>query len=177
MTTINEVVTYLYTQTAASIHQLKAEAYKSTTEEKYAYLAPDGKTFRNKRPDQALVDSGWKFTKVKFQRVESCMSPRHPRWQDYRNAKRRATVLLSARLILKANNVTVPDKEQVSALLSMGTFRSHARTARAQKSLAYSSYRQLRKLDNRLSKQPDRFAAVAVWLKQRDETEVQNAQR
>lgn len=177
MTTINEVVSYLYAQTAASIHQLKTEAFKSTTDEKYAYQAPDGKTFRNKRPNQALIDAGWKFTKVKFQRIESCMSPRHPRWQDYRNAKRRATLLLSARLILKANNVTVPDKEQVSTLLSMGIFRSHARTASAQKSLAYSSYRQLRKLDNRLSKQPDRFAAVNAWLRQREETEVQNAQK
>ena len=174
MTSINEVVTYLYTQTAASIHQLKVEAYKATTDEKWAYQAPDGKTFRNKRPDQALIDAGWKLAKVKFQRVESCMSPRHPRWQDYRNAKRRATLLLAARLILKANNVTVPDKEQVAALLSMGIFRSHARTASAQKSLAYSSYRQLRKLDNRLRKQPDRFAAVGEWVKQRD-AEVQNA--
>ena len=170
--TINDAVSYLYVQTAASIHQLKVEAYRSTTDEKWAYQSPDGKTFRNKRPDQALLDAGWKFTKVKFQRVESCMSPRHPRWHDYRNAKRRATLLLAARLILKANNVTVPDKEQISALLSMGIFRSHARTASAQKSLAYSSYRQLRKLDNRLRKQPDRFAAVVEWLKQR---EVQNA--
>lgn len=162
----------MYAQTAASIHQLKVEAYKSTTDEKYAYQSPDGKTFRNKRPDQALIDAGWNFTKVKFQRIESCMSPRHPRWHDYRNAKRRATLLLAARLILKANNGTVPDKEQIGPLLSMGIFRSHARTACAQKSLAYASYRQLRKLDNRLRKQPDRFAAVGEWLKQR---EVQNA--
>ena len=162
----------MYAQTAAGIHQLKAEAYKSTTDEKYAYVSPDGKTFRNKRPDQALIDAGWKFTKVKFERVESCMCPRHPRWHDYRNAKRRATLLLAARLILKANDVKVPAKEEIAALLSMGIFRSHARTASAQKSLAYSSYRQLRKLDNRLRKQPDRFAAVDEWVKQR---EVENA--
>jgi hypothetical protein len=83
-----------------------------------------------------------------------------------------ATLLLAARLILKANDVTVPDKEQIAALLSMGIFRSHARTASAQKSLAYSSYRQLRKLDNRLREQPNRFAAVGEWIKER---EVQNA--
>ncbi|HEU4511296.1 MAG TPA: hypothetical protein VFR78_23915 [Pyrinomonadaceae bacterium] len=151
---------------------MKVDAYKSTTDEKYAYQSPDGKTVRNKRPDQALIDAGWKFTKVKFQRVESCMSPRHPRCRDYRNAKRRATLLLAARLILKATNGTVPDKEQIGPLLSMGTFRSHARTASVQKSLAYSSYRQLRKLDNRQRKQPDRFNAVVEWIRQR---EVQDA--
>lgn len=170
--TINDVVTYLYAQTAAAIHQLKVEAYKATTEEKYAYQSPDGKTFRNKRPDQSLIDAGWKFTKVKFQKVESCMCPRHPRWNDYRNAKRRATILLAARLILKANDINVPAKEEVAALLAMRIFRSHARTASAQKSLAYASQRQLRKLDNRLRKRPDRFAAVGEWLKQR---EVRNA--
>lgn len=169
---ISDVVTYLYAQTAANIHQLKVEAYKASTDQKYAYQSPDGKTFRNKRPDQALIDAGWNFTKVKFQRVESCMSPRYPRWHDYRNAKRRATLLLAARLILKANHGNVPAKEEIAALLAMRIFRPHARTASAQKSLAYSSYRQLRKLDNRLRKQPDRFAAVGEWLKQR---EVRNA--
>ena len=174
MTSINEVITYLYAQTAASIHQLKMDAYKSTTDEKYAYQAPDGKTYRNKRPEQQLMDAGWKFTRVKYQRVESCMSSRHPRWHGYRNAKRRATLLLGARLILKANDGTAPDKEQISALLSMRIFRSHARTKSAQKSLAYSSYRQLRKLDNRLRNHPDRFAAVDAWLKQREQKEAQN---
>lgn len=100
------------------------------------------------------------------------MCPRHPRWNDYRNAKRRATILLGALLILKANDSKVPAKEEISALLAMRIFRSHARTSSAQKSLAYSSYHQLRKLDNRLRKQPDRFAAVAAWVRQR---EVENA--
>lgn len=70
--------------------------------------------FRKKRPGKSLIDAGWKFTKVKFQRVESCMSPRHPRWHDYRNAKRRATLLLAARLILKANDLNVPGSGAVS---------------------------------------------------------------
>ena len=132
MTTMNEVIVYTYAQTAAHIHQLKTDAYKSTTDEKYAYRSPDGKTFRNKRPDQQLMDAGWIFTKVKFQRVESYMSPRHERWQEYQNAKRRATVALAMRLILKASDGIVPDKQEISALLSMGTFGSHARTTSAQ---------------------------------------------
>ena len=157
---------YLYGQTANTIHQLKAETYKATTEEKCAYRSPDGKTFRTKRPPQHLIDAGWVYGKVQFQSIESHMSPRHERWQDYRNAKCRATLLLAARLILKANNGVVPAKDEVAPLISIGIFRSHARTASAQKALAHAAYRYLHKLDNRLRNQPQRFAEVSVRLEQ-----------
>ena len=168
MTTITEVIVYSYAQTAAAIRNLKAEAYKSTPQEKYAYQAPDGKSFRNTRPPQELIDSGWTYCKVKFQQIESCMSPRHERWLAYQNAKRRATLLLAARLMLKANNETVPDKREIGAFVSMGIFRSHARTSSAQKSLAFSSFRYLRKLNHRLRKQPQRFEALQTWIEERE---------
>lgn len=174
MTTISEVIVYSYARTSAAIRQLKTEAYQSTTLEKYAFQAPDGKTFRNKRPSQDLMDNGWIYCKVKYQQIESYMSPRHERWQDYQNAKRRATLLLAARLMLKANNETVPQKTEIGALISMGIFRPHARTASAQKSLAFCSYRYLRKLDNRLRKQPQRFAELNQWI-ERKETETRHA--
>ena len=96
------------------------------------------------------------------------MSPRHERWQEYRNAKRRATILLAARIILKANNGNVPAKEEIGPFVSMGIFRSHARTLSQQKGLAFAAYRQLRKLENRLRKQPQRFADVESWVRQRE---------
>lgn len=172
MTSITEVIVYSYAQTAAAIHRLKTDAFKSTTQTKYAYQAPDGKSYRNKRPSQELMDSGWIYCKVKFQQIESHMSPRHERWQDYQHAKRRATVLLAARLMLKANNGTVPDKREIGPLISTGVFRSHARTASAQKSLAFSSFRYLRKLDNRLRKQPQRFQELEMWI---EESEARHA--
>lgn len=113
---------------------------------------------------------------MQFQRVESHISPQHERWQDYRNAKRRATLLLAARLILKANRGVVPAKDEVPPLISLCIFRSHARTARAQKALAHSAYRYLHKLDNRLRKQPQRFAAVGAWLEQRKGKEVRDVE-
>lgn len=100
------------------------------------------------------------------------MSPQHERWPEYRNAKRRATLLLAARLILKANDGVVPGKEEISPLISMRLFRSHARTASVQKALAHSAYRYLRKLDNRLRKQPQRFADVSAWLAEREVPDV-----
>ena len=172
MTSITEVIVYSYAQTAAAIRKLKTDAYKSTRQEKYAYKAPDGKSYRNKRPCQELMDSGWVYCKVKFQQIESYMSPRHERWRDYQNAKRRATLLLAARLMLKVNNGTVPEKKEIGAFISMGLFGSHARTASAQRSLAFSSFRYLRKLNNRLRKQPQRFEELHRWV---EETETHHA--
>jgi len=100
--------------------------------------------------------------------VGSYISPRHERWHEYRHAKRRATILLAARHILKANNGIVPAKEEIGPFVSMGIFRSHARTAPEQKGLAYAAYRQLRKLENRLRKQAERFADVESRVKQRE---------
>ena len=164
----------MYAETAGSIRRLKVEAYKATTQEKFAYRSPDGKTFRNKRPDQQLMDAGWTYGKVKFQQVESCISPRHKSWQEYRQLKRRATRLLGVRLILKANEGNVPAKSEIGPLLAMRVFRSHARTASAQKTLAYSSYRYVQKLENRLRNQPQRFTAVEAWIKERAERELRN---
>ena len=177
VTTINQITVYQYAQTAAAIHQLKTHVYKTTTHEKYAYRSPEAQTFRNKRPHQSLMDAGWTYTKVKFERIESYMSPRHTQWQEYQNLKRRATVGLAMRLILKANNGIVPEKGEMAHLLSLGIFRSHARTANAQKSLAYASYRRLRKLENRLRNQPERFAEVQVWVMRCKQKEVQHVQQ
>ena len=177
VTTINQVIVYQYAQTATAIQQLKSGAYKSTTQEKCAYRSPDGQTFRNKRPPQTLMDAGWTYTKVRFQRIESYMSPRHRQWQEYQSLKRRATVCLAMRLILKAYNGIVPQKAKIADLLSRGIFRSHARTANAQKSLAYASYRRLRKLENRLLNQPERFAEVQAWVMTREQMEAPHVQK
>ena len=155
-------------QTSSTIRELKTAAFKATPDEKWVFQSPDGRMVRNNRVSQELKDQGWRWRKVKFQRVESHMSPGHERWQEYRNAKRRATVLLAARLILKANNGVVPAKEEIGPFLGTGIFRSHARTSSEQKGLAYAAYRQLRKLENRLRKQPQRFVGVEAWLRQRE---------
>lgn len=163
MATIKNAICYEYAQTAERIRNLKTETYKSTEDQKYAYLSPDGKTFRNHRPSEELMSAGWTYAKVKFERVESHMSPKHKLWRQYRDAKRRATLLLAARMILKNAPETVPQKTEISPLLSMGIFRCQARTSNEQKSLAYSAYRLLRKLDNRVNKQPERFSQVDEW--------------
>jgi hypothetical protein len=172
MATIKNAICYEYSQTAERIRTLKTESYKATEDQKYAYLSPDGKTFRNHRPSDALMSAGWTYTKVKFLRVESHMSPKHKVWREYRNAKRRATLLLAARMILKNSAETVPEKNEISSLVCIGIFRCQARKSSEQKSLAYSSYRLLRKLNNRLKNQPERFTQVDEWTRAVTESEV-----
>ena len=143
------------------------EAYKATTREEFRYRSLDGMCIWSDRYRPELTGPGWTSEKQTFVKVESHISPRHALWNEYRNAKRRATLLLAARRILKANEEIVPDKDQIAALLAMKIFRSHARTASAQKTLAYSSFRYLRKLENRLQRQPGRFVGVETWLIER----------
>ena len=172
MATIKNAICYQYAQTAEKIRHLKTETYKATEHEKYAYRSPDGKTFRNRRPSEALISAGWTYTKVRVERIESHMSPKHKLWRQYREAKRRATLLLAARMILKNSAETVPEKNEISSLVCMGIFHCQARTSSEQKSLGYSSYRLLRKLDNRVKNQPERLSQVDEWTRGLTEREV-----
>jgi hypothetical protein len=167
MLTISDVILYQYAQVAGQIRDLKREAYQGTSHEKYAYRSPDGKTFRNDRPPEELMRAGWTYGKVKFERVTSHMRPGHPRWSLYRGLKRRATLLLAARLILKVAGGHAPEKTEVPALLAAGVFRPHARTSSRRKSLAYAACRYLRKLENRSRKHPERFARAGEWARAR----------
>ena len=160
---INEVFLYLYAQTAQKIYQLKTEARKTVTEEKWVRDVP-----LSEHPGY------WTCKKVQVERLVAQMSARHERWPDYRNAKGRATLLLAARLILKANNGAVPAKAEMSPLISTGIFRSHARSASVQKALAHSAYRYLHKLNNRLRHQPHRFAEVEASSRECEQREVPN---
>lgn len=164
MATIEEYLKYLYAKQAEAIHSLKTENLSFTEQTKYAYVAPDGKTFRKHRPEQSLIDAGWKYAKVIYKRFSGVMSPKHPKWNEYRNAKRAATVLLACKLILKATRGTVPEKSEISAVLSYGQMRHHARTMREQKTLAYRAYHRLRKLNNQLTNGRVNVNEINSWL-------------
>ncbi len=114
MITIVDVIRYSYAQASTQIHDLKAAAFRSTVHEKYAYCSPDGKTFRDDRPSDEGMEAGWTYGKVKYERAESHMSQKHPRWRHYQDARARARLLMAALLLLKANDFAVPEKEEVS---------------------------------------------------------------
>ena len=167
MASIKEVLLRQLSEQSELIHKLKTEGLIITEHDKYAYASPDGRTFRNTRPADQEMAAGWKYGKVRYQRTSGQMSPKHPRWSEYRSAKRRATTLLAARSLLKANDGGIPEKQEISRLVNSGVMRHHARKRGAQKSLAYSAYRLLRKVDNRLSKHPQKFSLIDEWAQER----------
>lgn len=167
MVTIEEYLKYLYAKQADAIHNLKTENLSFTEHTKYAYVAPDGKIFRKHRPEQSLIDAGWKYAKVTYKRFTGVVNPKHPKWNEYRNAKRAATVLLACKLILKATNGVVPEKSEISAVLSYGVMRHHARTMHEQKTLAYRAYHRLRKLNNQLTNGRVNMDELNSWLAER----------
>lgn len=171
--TISDLIVYLFAQTSENIRQLKADAYQATEHEKFAYRSPDGKSFRNKRPSEEIMAEGWTFVKVKFTRTQSYMSPKHESWTTYRQAKRRANLLMAARLMLKANAGVIPAKDDVSDTIAAGVLRSQARS-NAQKSLGFKAHRLLTKLENRLKKQPEKFGDLLTWTLRRRERETAN---
>ena len=170
MTTSN-VIAYLFAQTSDQIFKLKQSAYRGTEAEKFAYRSPDGKAFRNKRPPEELITEGWSFGKVKFIQAQTFMSPKHELWPAYLQAKRRANVLMAARLILKVNQGVIPTKVEISSLVQAGALDSQA-LSRTRKTLGFSAYRLLTRVENRRQKHPEKFNDVVEWLHRREETEV-----
>lgn len=168
MVKIEECLKYLYEKQADAIHHLKTENLSFFEHTKFAYVAPDGKTFRNHRPDQSLIDSGWKYAKVTYKRFSSVMNRKHPKWSEYINAKRAATILLASKLLLKATKGVVPKKSEISAILSYGFMRHHARTMHEQKILAYRAYKRLKKLNNQLINGRVNIDELNSWLAERD---------
>jgi len=171
--TISNVVAYLFAQTSDQIFNLKQTAYQATAAEKFAYRSPDAKIFRNKRPAEELITEGWIFGKVKFMRVQTFMSPKHELWPSYVQAKRRANVLMAARLILKANQGVVPTKAAISSFVEAGVLESQG-PSRTRKSLGFSAHRLLTRVENRRQKHPEKFKEVLTWLQQRQATETTN---
>ena len=163
MANINDVIKYAVRSEAGRIQRIKAAALKMQTMETYVCTSPDEKTARPGRPTKAEYEAGWRLRKVPYEKVIQHISPRHPDWQRYQAARRQASLLLTARLLLKLGGESVPDLVVVRRALKEGGLASHARNVRA-RTLSYAAWRYLRKLDNRLQRCPEKFRTVEEWL-------------
>jgi hypothetical protein len=163
MVTLTEVIKFQIKQQAGNIHQLKKAHLVEEKIEKYAYIAPDGRSFRNRLPGHCEFEAGWKWGKVQFTKLLGHIAPRHPQWKNYRAAQNQASLLLTARLILKLSNGDIPSINIIRNALKKGGLANHARRG-GQRSLCYRAYRYLRKIDNRLTRAPQRFADVETWI-------------
>lgn len=176
--TLSDIMSYLFVETSQKIFELKAKAYQATEHEKYAYVAPDKKSFRNKRPPERLIEEGWVFEKVKFLRVSSHINPKHTEWDVYQHLKHRATVVMAARLFLRATEAFLvgthldglpADKGEVPLMVETGFLSSQAKTLHDQKRLGLEAYDLLVRTNNKLRDYPERFAHVEKWLEERKE--------
>lgn len=166
MVTITNVIQYLISKHAQNIHQLKTTGVVKQTVKKYAYLSPDGKSFRNKLPPTEESANQWCWTAVEYEKLSSYMSPKHPQWQNYQVAKYQASLLLTVRHLLKINNETVPDIGQIKEALKKGLLADHCGKNNP-RTLAFRAFRYLHKLNNRLMNRPEKFAAVQYWVQEK----------
>jgi hypothetical protein len=169
MVSITDVIKCQVAMQSQEIHRLKAAALETRTVEKYLYISADKKTMRSTRPTPAEMDAGWKWEKVKYQQVLRHISPKHPDWNRYRALKHRASLLLTARLLLKYGAGTVPDLATVREELSKQILQNHARRGQA-RSICFAAYRYLRKLNNRLERAPERFSYVSEYMQNQANT-------
>ncbi|MEW6730684.1 MAG: hypothetical protein AB1489_05040 [Acidobacteriota bacterium] len=168
MVTIAEIFKYMIKKQSEEIHKLKMYGVIHETVEKYAYISPDGKQFRNKLPSESEIAAGWKWGKIKFVKLVGHISPKHHLWKTYKAAKHCASLLLTARLILKLNKDSVPEVKSVRDALKQGQLINHCNRGKA-RSLCFKAFRYLRKIDNRLAKTPERFESVKQWINQKQE--------
>ena len=151
MVTITEAIQHCVREQSQKIHEIKTAAITRQPMEKFAYLSPDGKTISNHREAD-----GWKMQKVIYEKITGHISPRHLDWQAYQSARNLASMLLTARLILKLGSGDVPEIGAVRNALREGRLAHHARRGHA-RSLVFKAYRYLRKVSNRLNRAPERF--------------------
>ena len=159
MVSITDVIKCQVAMQSQEIHRLKDATLEIQAVEKYVYFSADKKAMCNTRPTPAEMAAGWKLEKVSHQQVLRHISPKHPDWNRYCAAKRRASLLLTARLLLKLDTGAVPELSIVRKQL----LQNHARRGQA-RSLCFAAYRHLRKLNNRLERAPEKFRYVSQWL-------------
>ena len=159
MVTITDAIKHSIAVRAKEIHAIKVAALKTQSAEEYVCVSPDGKIAGKRRPTKEEYAAGWRMSQREYDKVIEHISPRHPQWRRYQAAKRQASLLLSARLLLRLGGEAVPEVVAVRRALKEGRLTMHARPRHA-RSAAFAALRYLRKLDNRLHRAPERFAAV-----------------
>src|SRR5262245_59386367 len=97
MVTITDAIKHSIGNQAKEIMQIKRVALKLERVKKHVYASPDGKTTREKRPTKEEYAAGWEMIEVDYEKVIEHISPRHSEWCRYKAARRRASLLLTAR--------------------------------------------------------------------------------
>lgn len=163
MVTLTQIIQYYVRKQSEEIHRLKSEGLVTETLEKIAYVSPDGKSFINRGSRKHDRVKDWKLARVSYERLTGYMSPRHPQWHLYVSAKKRASLLLTARHILKLNCESIPDFRKLMIDLRTGRLSHHAHRGKTRQ-LVIQAYGLLRKIGNRLDHNPDKLQSVETEI-------------
>lgn len=174
MVSITQTVQYLIQQQSKRIRTIKMDAITRQTLERYVYVSPDGESQSDERPDKEEFAAGWKMEKVTCEKIIGHIAPKHPSWPKYQAMRQHASVLLTARLLLKEGRGEPPDLSAVRRALSEGRLAHHARRGRA-RGLCYRALRYLRKLNNRLQRAPELLKEVELWCDESKNTREEEA--
>jgi hypothetical protein len=167
MVSITNVFQYYISKQSEEICRLKTSGLVKESFEKIAYVSPDGKSFINRNSRRLDRAAGWKLAKVSYDKVTGFMSPGHPNWKLCLSAKRRASMLLTARLILKSSDESIPDFKTLQQKIRDGELCHHAARGK-ERNLCIQAYRYLKKIDNRLNNRPEKVSFVQTWLTNRE---------
>lgn len=161
--TIEDIITAQIAEYSLAIQSVKREATTRIEKKGYRFFSPDGKS---SMVYNGKVPTGWTYTRGIYYITKS-ISPKSLQWHLYRFYKRRTTVLLAAKLILKHEGA-IPQANYLKTLVVLGVFRSQAGTIRQQRRLAFAAYKLLSKVEKRFSKYGvSDFQKEAEWHQER----------
>jgi hypothetical protein len=125
MATTKEALRAQIAEFSTKIHDIKKAAFKSEKAEKWSYVLPDGS------PSMEYSE-GCSWQPVQYDKVTSCINPKHADWHSYQHLRRKASVHLTAMAILKAvgenaDLKSIPKDEAIAALRARSKALSNAR--------------------------------------------------
>ncbi|MBX7222916.1 MAG: hypothetical protein K1Y36_23410 [Blastocatellia bacterium] len=159
MATLLDVLKFAIARQATELHHLKTAGVTIETVTKYAWLAPDGKTFRIKQPAPE-----WKRGKVTIHIRRGFLNPKHPNWAAFQRARKRVSLLYTALHVLKLGQGVIPEPKEIQKALKAGSLSHHIGRTQRVRQVVFKAWKLLRKLGNRLEHTPARFAEVDLWL-------------
>lgn len=148
--TSKDIIAFEYAQTASRIYDLKQQALKTVLIPSYGYYAEGSNVGQRTKPLPDEYSKGnYKHGKTNFVKITEHMSPKSPLWKEYSYTRSRARMLC------------------VAILLAKGLSRKEIDSQR--RDLVGKAKRYIKKVENRLSKQPQQYAQVEKWLAERED--------
>lgn len=163
MLTVTDLVRFLIRQESEHIYNLKQAEIKTATAKKTVWVCKGYPTIEGRVATREEFTLGYRATQVEYKKIVQTISPKSKSWAVYKGAKRQASILLTARRILKVKAGELPGVSlEESTTYALGIIHGSKKPRR----MTTKARKYLRKLENRLEKHPERFADAQKWAKE-----------